>query len=85
MWSGYTGLHWNVITDIVPSDGYRLVYHTFPGGIHSGADFYLNEAGIAFGETTVAQTPYEADSTPQSNRARKAAQYAASIAPLFSR
>jgi hypothetical protein len=79
MWYGYTGMHWNVITDIVPSDGYRLVYHTFPGGIHSGADFYLNEAGIAFGETTVMQTPYEADSTPQSNRARKAAQYAASI------
>ena len=79
MWSGYTGMHWNVITDVEPSDGYRLVYHTFPGGIHSGADFYLNEAGIAFGETTVAQTPYEANSTPQSNRARKAAQYAASI------
>jgi hypothetical protein len=79
MWSGYTGMHWNVITDVVPSDGYRLVYHTFPGGIHSGADFYLNSAGIAFGETTVMQTPYEANSTPQSNRARKAAQYAASI------
>ncbi|MFV2072810.1 MAG: C45 family autoproteolytic acyltransferase/hydrolase [Thermoanaerobaculales bacterium] len=79
MWGGFTGVHWNVITDIVPSEGYRLVFHTFPGGIHSGADFYLNEAGIAFGETTVMQTPYEADSTPQSNRARKAAQYAASI------
>ena len=79
MWNGYTGVHWNVITDVVPSEGYRLVYHTFPGGIHSGADFYLNEAGIAFGETTVMQTPYEANSTPQSNRARKAAQYAASI------
>jgi len=79
MWGGFTGIHWNVITDVVPSDGYRLVYHTFPGGIHSGSDFYLNEAGIAFGETTVMQTPYEADSTPQSNRARKAAQYAASI------
>lgn len=79
MWYGYTGMHWNVITDVVPSDGYRLVYHTFPGGIHSGSDFYLNSAGIAFGETTVMQTPYEANSTPQSNRARKAAQYAASI------
>ncbi len=79
MWSGYTGMHWNVITDVDPADGYRVVFHTFPGGIHSGADFYLNEAGIAFGETTVMQTPYEANSTPQSNRARKAAQYAASI------
>jgi hypothetical protein len=79
MWGGFTGVHWNVITDIEPSEGYRLVYHTFPGGIHSGADFYLNSAGIAFGETTVMQTPYEEDSTPQSNRARKAAQYSASI------
>jgi hypothetical protein len=79
MWSGYTGMHWNVITDVDPSDGFRVVFHTFPGGIHSGADFYLNEAGIAFGETTVMQTPYEANSTPQSNRARKAAQYASSI------
>ncbi len=79
MWGGYTGVHWNVITDVVPTDGHRLVYHTFPGGIHSGADFYLNEAGIVIGETTVSQTPYEADSTPQSNRIRKAAQYASSI------
>jgi hypothetical protein len=79
MWNGFTGVHWNVITDIQPAQGYRLVYQTFPGGIHSGADFYLNEAGIVFGETTVMQTPYEPNSTPQSNRARKAAQYAATI------
>lgn len=79
MWGGYTGVHWNVITDVIPSDGHRLVYQTFPGGIHSGADFYINSAGIIIGETTVAQTPWEPDSTPQSNRIRKAAQYASSI------
>jgi hypothetical protein len=79
MWRGYTGVHWNVIADVVPTDGHRLVYHTFPGGIHSGADFYINSAGIVIGETTVAQTPFEPDSTPQSNRIRKAAQYASSI------
>jgi len=79
MWGGYTGVHWNVICDVQPSSGHRLVYHTFPGGIHSGADFYINSAGIVIGETTVAQTPYEPDSTPQSNRIRKAAQYASSI------
>ncbi len=79
MWRGYTGVHWNVITDIVPADGHRLVYQTFPGGIHSGADFYINAAGIVIGETTVSQTPFEPDSTPQSNRIRKAAQYASSI------
>ena len=79
MWNGYTGVHWNVLADIVPDEGHRLAMHTFPGGIHSGADFYLNGAGIVFGETTVAQTPWNPDGTPQSDRARRAAQYAASI------
>ena len=79
MWSGYTGVHWNVICDVVPEKGHRLVYETFPGGIHSGADFYLNAAGIVIGETTVRQTPFDMDGIPQSNRIRKAAQYANSI------
>ncbi|MCP4662923.1 MAG: hypothetical protein GY856_46620, partial [bacterium] len=60
MWSGYTGVHWDVVCDLVPSRGHRLVYQTFPGGIHSGADFYINSAGIVIGETTVSQTPYDA-------------------------
>jgi hypothetical protein len=79
MWYGYTGVHWNVICDVVPDKGHRLVYETFPGGIHSGADFYLNASGIMIGETTVKQTPFDMDGTPQSNRIRKAAQYANSI------
>ena len=79
MWGGYTGPHWNVICDVEPEKGHRLVYQTFPGGIHSGADFYINEAGIMIGETTVSQTPFNPDGSPQSNRIRKAAQYADNI------
>lgn len=79
MWNGYTGPHWNFIVDVKPSKGNRLVYETYPGGIHSGADFYINEAGIMIGETTVGQTPYNPDGIPQSNRIRKAAQYSKSI------
>jgi hypothetical protein len=79
MWNGYSGVHFNVICDVVPSRGQRLVYQTFPGGIHSGTDFYMNKAGIIIGETTVQQTPYDPTGTPQSNRIRKAAQYATSI------
>ncbi len=79
MWGGYTGVHWNVICDLVPEKGNRIVYETYPGGIHSGADFYINSAGIMMGETTVSQTPFNQDGTPQSNRIRKAAQYANSI------
>jgi hypothetical protein len=79
MWSGYTGPHFNVFCDLQPSSGRRLVYQTFPGGIHSGTDFYLNDAGLMIGETTVQQTPFDIAGTPQSSRIRKAAQYASSI------
>ena len=79
MWSGYTGVHWDVICDVVPESGHRLVYETFPGGIHSGADFYINDAGIMIGETTVAQTPFDSAGSPQSSRIRKAAQYGSNI------
>ena len=79
MWNGYTGPSWDVFVDVVPDQGHRLVYETFAGGIHSGADFYINSAGIMIGETTVNQTPFKVEGTPQSNRIRLAAQYASSI------
>jgi len=79
MWAGYTGVHWDVMVDVVPAKGHRLVYQTFPGGLHSGSDWYINGAGLVIGETTVGQTGFDPDGTPQSNRIRKAAQYASSI------
>ena len=79
MWRGYTGVHWDIVCDVVPSEGHRLVYQTFPGGIHSGSDFYINDAGIMIGETTVMQTPFDLQGTPQSSRIREAAQYASSV------
>lgn len=84
MWNGYTGVHWDVLCDMVPDKGHHLVYETFPGGIHSGADFYINDAGIMIGETTVAQTPFNPDGEPQSSRIRKAAQYGESIDEVVS-
>ncbi|WP_291270998.1 C45 family autoproteolytic acyltransferase/hydolase [Geothrix sp.] len=79
MWNGYTGTEWNVMLDVVPEKGHRMVMQTFAGGIHSGTDWYLNATGLVMGETTVGQTPFNPDGTPQSNRIRKAAQYASSI------
>jgi hypothetical protein len=79
MWDGYTGVHFNVILDVVPEKGRRFVMQTFPGGIHSGTDFYMNDAGILIGETTVLQTPFDPEGTPQSNRIRRAIQYGTSI------
>lgn len=82
MWNGYTGLHWDVLCDVRPSRGYRFVQQTFPGGIHSGSDFYISQSGLVIGETTVAQTPYNEKGTPQSNRIRKAIQYSRNIDQL---
>lgn len=79
MWNGYTGTEFNVMVDVVPDKGHRFVMQTFAGGIHSGTDWYLNASGLVMGETTVGQTPFNPDGTPQSNRIRKAAQYASSI------
>jgi hypothetical protein len=79
MWDGYTGVHFNVVLDVVPEKGHRFVMQTFPGGIHSGTDFYMNDAGIVIGETTVLQTPFDAEGAPQSSRIRKAIQYGSSI------
>ncbi len=79
MWNGYTGVHWDVMLDVQPTRGHRFIMQTFPGGIHSGSDWMINSAGIVIGETTVGQTPFNANGTPQSNRIRKAAQYASSI------
>jgi hypothetical protein len=80
MWPpGYTGVDWNVMVDVQPTQGHRFVMQTFPGGISSGSDWYINDAGIVIGETTVAQTPYDSDGTPEANRSRKAAQYGGSI------
>jgi hypothetical protein len=79
MWDSYTGVHWDVMLDVQPTRGHRFVMQTFPGGIHSGADWFVNSAGLVIGETTVGQTPFDPEGTPQSNRIRKAAQYASSI------
>jgi len=79
MWSGYTGVHFNVLLDLVPTSGQRVVFQTFPGGIHSGTDFYMNGAGLVVGETTVAQTPWNPDGAPMSDRIRRAVQYGTTI------
>ena len=80
MWPpGYTGVDWNVMVDVQPARGHRFVMQTFPGGISSGSDWYINDAGMVIGETTVAQTPFDPDGTPEANRSRKAAQYGGSI------
>ncbi|HUA62514.1 MAG TPA: C45 family peptidase, partial [Verrucomicrobiae bacterium] len=55
-WTTYaTGERWNIIFDIVPEKGYRILMDGMPGLIHSGDDFGLNSAGIIITETTISE------------------------------
>jgi hypothetical protein len=80
-WSGYLeGSRWNIIFDIRPAKGNRILMDGLPGLIHSGDDFGMNSAGIAITETTITQFKgFEQNGIPEFVRARKAMQYAASI------
>ncbi|MGC8653142.1 MAG: C45 family autoproteolytic acyltransferase/hydrolase [Candidatus Kryptoniota bacterium] len=80
-WVDYiVGERWNVIADIVPLKGYRILMDTFPGFIHSGDDFAENSAGILITETTIAQFHgFNPNGIPEFERARKAEQYASNI------
>ncbi len=54
-WTFYLdGQHWNIIFDIVPEKGYRILMDGLPGIIHSADDFGINSAGILITETTIA-------------------------------
>lgn len=80
-WSTYLeGERWTVIYDIVPAKGYRMLMDGVPGVIHSADDFVLNTAGMAITETTISHfSGFDTNGIPEFVRARKAAQYSASI------
>ena len=80
-WSGYLeGSRWNVIFDVRPAAGYRILMDGMPGLIHSGDDFGINSAGLAVTETTITGfVGFDPTGIPEFARARKALQYAATI------
>ena len=69
----------NVMLDIKPAKGHRMLIQSYPGGIESGTDWYQNDAGIVLTETTIRQTPFNREGTPVAYRARRAIQYSDSI------
>ena len=80
-WVDYIiGERWNIILDISPEKGHRIIMDALPGYIHSGDDFVVNGAGLVYSETTIDKfMGFKEDGVPEFARARKAAQYAASI------
>jgi hypothetical protein len=80
-WSEYAiGQRWNIILDMVPEQGHRMVMDALPGYIHSGDDFNINSAGLIVTETTIsAFKGFDTIGVAEFVRARKAIQYASSI------
>ena len=69
----------NVMLDIKPTSGHRMLIQSYPGGIESGTDWYQNDAGMVLTETTIEQTPFNVQGTPVAFRARTAIQYSSNI------
>jgi hypothetical protein len=69
----------NVLLDITPASGHRMLIQSYPGGIESGTDWYQNDAGVVLTETTIDQTPFNPQGTPVAFRARMAIQYSDSL------
>jgi hypothetical protein len=80
-WTEYKeGSRWNIIFDIAPLKGHRLLMDGMPGMIHSGDDFGVNSAGLAITETTIGSfVGFDPNGVPEFVRARKAMQYSSSI------
>ncbi|MHB1425672.1 MAG: C45 family autoproteolytic acyltransferase/hydrolase [Gemmataceae bacterium] len=79
MFSLYPSSFYNVWLDVKPAHGHRVLMQTYPGGIQSGLDYYLNDAGLLVCETTLAQTRFDGTGMTVASRIRRALQYADTI------
>ena len=75
----------NVMLDIQPATGHRIVMQSYPGGIESGTDWYQNDAGVVLTETTIRQSPFNIQGTPVAFRAREAIQYGGNVDEVVER
>ena len=77
---GYQDPFCNIILDILPEKGHRILMQAFTGFIHSGTDFFITDAGIVGSETTIGGfIPFDPKGVPEFARMRHATQYASSI------
>ena len=78
--SSFYYLSCNVIMDIVPEKGYRILMQSVAGLIHSETDFFITSAGLVGSETTIGGFfPFDEKGIPEFARMRHATQYASNI------
>jgi Phospholipase B len=80
-WTNYAvGSRWNIIFDLKPEKGFRILMDGLPGVITSDDDFGVNSAGLMVTETTITGFElFDPDGSPEFYRSRKALQYASGI------
>ena len=70
----------NVILDILPGKGHRILMQSVAGLIHSETDFFITSAGLVGSETTIGGFfPFDEKGFPEFARMRHATQYASTI------
>jgi hypothetical protein len=80
----YEGALPNVIQDLAPARGHRILWQTVPGWIHSGMDFFITDAGLVGSETTIGSFEgFDTNGVPEFARMRRATQDAGSIDEWF--
>jgi hypothetical protein len=78
--SGYVDACYNVIADIAPAKGHRIIMQTQPGWVHSGSDFFITDAGLVGSETTIGGFHgFKEKAVPEFVRMRRATQDASTI------
>jgi hypothetical protein len=80
-WTNYVwGSRWNIVFDLRPDAGARILMDGLPGVIVSDDDFAVTSAGMMITETTITQFEgWDPQGKPEFARARKAVQYSRSI------
>lgn len=80
-WYSYALLRFcNLIVDIVPDKGHRILMQSWGPCIYSATDFFITGAGLIGTETTIGGFEgFDPEGIPVFERARKAMQYANSI------
>jgi hypothetical protein len=79
-WQSFAnGDAYNLILDLRPTQGHRLLMQSVPGYVHSSTDFCLTGGGLAVAETSINVNGFDPAALPEFFRSRRACQYAAGI------
>jgi hypothetical protein len=70
---------YNLLLDVQPASGHRLLMQSVPGYVHSSTDFWLTGAGLVIAETSLNVNGFDPKGLPEFVRVRRACQHADSI------